>query len=1416
MNWRCFIPWAIKRCCVVSLYLALCFTSGCGTEDKESANTPESDGQVNQPEQVQEVAASLPSPVLVKAGGVIRMLSAEELEVAERKMYAAPAEGELRMLQNLYEGVQVAVPAQLYEHIESVLEELRETLSPSDYAQLLEQVQYWWDIGRHSEYAEIKTPTDLRNKLKELAQSPEGTGHFTFARVLNQQDEGIHFRTLVRYWNGQMHYADDRVFVSLRDQDRFTSRDQLWATNGLPYLNQVWDTRTEELLLCTSHRYMVYPVKVETEKYVMVPYDYMSGQKPYDSQLNIKEKIVTPVFEWQQYVKNLVEEANQENTPDSRKIGVSSLEKDKALASASAASEIGVVVRTLYDEDEGVKSPHHQKKILNTVGVGAELRIQTCWGDVGIIDLGTLRSRKVARDELETFPLSAVDMWKWEDTSRYACRNEDLEEYKNELKLLAYSTESQCSPYAENSDIIKRAIKWPIKLDTKVRLPGNDNARQVVLSEWSAGTGSNDTIVFTAFACNCFDGDIKETTNGKSVYTGVWHKGKTWILAVDKGIERECLSTSGDELMGFHESLKGRGSLISLDEVARQKTRSANLLSSDDCVLMVTEPDGTDECTYLLIGGTRNVNRLRVNFNTREVEYLESWEVQGADLNTAWLEDLRMLLLPASDNHFNMIQMNPDGSSEEVGQLYVTESDGYAVVLKDGLYAGTPGCEEFLNYCDGRQVMNMKALAPWRNRPAEVLQVLGGKEEDIAALRATTRRWLQKLGHDADNMPAEPKLGEFPVAEVELPGLFTEEDSLEVKLKLRATARDLSRVEVLRDGVRIPQPHIEESDAPGEREVTIKVPLASGQNWIEVTPVDVAGIAGETKRFRVVRKGGDQGALYVVALGVADYDDDSLDLQYAAKDAKDMAAAWSACSGMQTHTLVLTDKEVKDASVLKKIEEFLSDSTLNDKVVFYLAGHGMLDGDMEYYYAPAAFDTERIAETGISSGAIMDCMDAVTAQTKVLLLDTCHAGMLGEEGEEKIAANMGRLPHGVRAIQHRGMKVQMTVMSYANQKRYVEELFSAATTRRGINMMSASAGAEYALETSDVENGVFTASIIEALREPAWRDGDLNGILSVDELFSAVLETVAKRTAGMQTPSITMMENRGSNEIVYHPGYYILQNDWSMVEKMLADGVRLIDAEETRKTRPFDYVELEVTGNMLLSRADFYRQFSWLFKMLDGYPPVKVVTLMRKYAGKWGGRRDFHDERQDTVFAREILQKDGYTQQEKLQILKVLLNLGADAKELLLEEELNKDVVMLLQELGVDVNERDSVGNGVDVNEGDSVKQIVLEDASISAMRNTLQQNTHDGDETAGLSAAQVRELGVDYAEARKGKAKNEQRAIQLYIKAAHMGDMKAQRWMGWRYRQGLGVPKDEQKARAYFSAAARQGDTAAAAALRQ
>ncbi len=78
------------------------------------------------------------------------------------------------------------------------------------------------------------------------------------------------------------------------------------------------------------------------------------------------------------------------------------------------------------------------------------------------------------------------------------------------------------------------------------------------------------------------------------------------------------------------------------------------------------------------------------------------------------------------------------------------------------------------------------------------------------------------------------------------------------------------------------------------------------------------------------------------------------------------------------------------------------------------------------------------------------------------------------------------------------------------------------------------------------------------------------------------------------------------------------------------------------------------------------------------------------------------------------------------------------------------------------------------------------------------------------MSPEQIRELGVDYAEGRNGRAVNTARAIELYERAAAAGDSTAARWMGWRYRQGRGVPMNRDRANFYFSQAAAAGDRAA------
>ena len=494
-----------------------------------------------------------------------------------------------------------------------------------------------------------------------------------------------------------------------------------------------------------------------------------------------------------------------------------------------------------------------------------------------------------------------------------------------------------------------------------------------------------------------------------------------------------------------------------------------------------------------------------------------------------WMSEKRWLCLPTVDNCWDIYSVDEKFESvQKLCSVYFGGSKKYSIILPCGIYAGTPDCEEFMYKEDSECRIGMQALAPWRNRPAEVLEAIGGNADDIAALRETTKRWLRKQGFDPDNMPQEPALKDFPALDVHMPNLFSTTDMARFTVTAKATANDITKVIVRVDGVEVPQSWSRRLAiaASEQKELPVEVPLASGQNWIEVTPVDSKGISGDTFRFRTIYKGTYPSDLFIVTLGVSDYDDLDLKLSYAAKDAEDIATAFEKYGTGRKHLLVLTDKEVKDRSVLEKVKIFLSATSLEDRIVFYVAGHGILDDKYNYYYAPAGFDPERIDETGIAMDELTACLQSAKARKKLLLLDTCHSGMLGEAGEEKLTMSGVQLPHGVRAIQHRGMKVRKAIgaLNTKQKKRYIEDLFSRGDVQRGINIIAGAAGAEYALESGAWKNGVFTSTIIQALQD-SNADTNKDGRLNVEELQNYVTSKVAEQTNGEQKPSSVASEN---------------------------------------------------------------------------------------------------------------------------------------------------------------------------------------------------------------------------------------------------------------------------------------------------
>lgn len=506
-----------------------------------------------------------------------------------------------------------------------------------------------------------------------------------------------------------------------------------------------------------------------------------------------------------------------------------------------------------------------------------------------------------------------------------------------------------------------------------------------------------------------------------------------------------------------------------------------------------------------------------------------------------WIPEKQWFLEPVSDVCYHIKKVNKFGVLEKLADLYVDPNRGYAIVLPDGTYAGSPGCESFLAFREGNQTVGMETLAPWKNRPAEVLAALGGNEDDIAALRETTKRWLRKL-HMTDRESAEaPSLESLPVAKVELPDLFTDTRTLTISVQLQAPQnKALTAAEVYAEGKRIPQEWDDSLQVlPGEEKtVTVQVPLAVGQNWLEIRPVDSMGVAGDTTKFRVILEDVTQASeLYMVALGVSDYENDHeemKDLRYAVKDAQDITNCFTKHAKGKIHTLVLKDNEVYDISVLQKVKDFFAGSKMNDRVILYVAGHGFLDENLDYRYATAGFDADRMEETGIPMDALVDAIKSAPARKGLLLLDTCHSGTLGEAGEEALAKNSPEHTDNSRNKRTRGMKLRGTgkVLTTERQnKRYIEDMFSTGSAYRGINIIAGAAGAELAQEGDEWNNGVFTAGIMQTLDDMDTADSNADSILSVAELQNNVVQLVQKYTNGKQKPTVVTAEDNPMNII---------------------------------------------------------------------------------------------------------------------------------------------------------------------------------------------------------------------------------------------------------------------------------------------
>ena len=238
---------------------------------------------------------------------------------------------------------------------------------------------------------------------------------------------------------------------------------------------------------------------------------------------------------------------------------------------------------------------------------------------------------------------------------------------------------------------------------------------------------------------------------------------------------------------------------------------------------------------------------------------------------------------------------------------------------------------------------------------------------------------------------------------------------------------------------RIEQPA---SPASGSQQRTLKfsrsLPLEPGENRLTVVAYNAAGlIASNPAEITVKREGAPPAArprLYVLAVGVNEYMDGRLHLNFAVSDAKAIASAFEkAGQGLYEAVKVKTvvDGDVTRDHLGKVFTQLASEVRPVDVFVLFVAGHGRTK-DGHYYFVPQDFRyrDENWYRTGISEDDLKTWTSTIQVNKSVLIYDTCESGSLTAEGAKTRGDDLSLIEEQAAAIK----KLQRRVVQSSRRR----------------------------------------------------------------------------------------------------------------------------------------------------------------------------------------------------------------------------------------------------------------------------------------------------------------------------------------------------------------------------------------------
>jgi WD40 repeat protein/uncharacterized caspase-like protein len=488
-------------------------------------------------------------------------------------------------------------------------------------------------------------------------------------------------------------------------------------------------------------------------------------------------------------------------------------------------------------------------------------------------------------------------------------------------------------------------------------------------------------------------------------------------------------------------------------------------------------------------------------------------------VNSVAFNDRYRLMISGSDD--GTIKVWSLDSCKEIVTCIAIDYDDYMFVTPDYYYTGSKDAMKGVGFkMDGIRLYPFEQYDLRLNRPDIIAERLGVAPDNLikAFQRAYLKR-LEKMGFNQGMFNEDFVLPKLEVLDKEHIPFNSPSETLELDIEVSDVNYPLDRINVWindvpvygREGINL------RSENTYKLFKTLKLQLSQGKNKIQISVLNSKGV--ESLKETIETIGPDLGTkpdLYLIAVGVSDYFNDAYDLNYAAKDAGDLSALFASKNEVfnEVHIIKILDHDAVKTTILNT-QEVLKKSGINDLVVIYTAGHGFLDSKLDYYFATADVNIDNPASNGLSYEELESMLDNIPARKKLLLMDACHSGEIDFDEYDMYTENMSKNVVARGVIKSRTSE---THIGLDNSFRLMKELFSDLRRGSGAVVIASAGGVEYAFESDELKNGVFTYVLINALKD-LKADTNNDEAVSISELQEYVMKTVSELTRGFQNPT---------------------------------------------------------------------------------------------------------------------------------------------------------------------------------------------------------------------------------------------------------------------------------------------------------